>query len=310
VTRRCFRRYLGLLNATVFSLPHQVEFYLWAKRRGLADRIFLFVHDVLLWTHPDLFTPGFGVNLFNYLRCLRAIPNLAFNSIQTRFETLERVLRDGRTAGPVCPLGAESLGTAAPRFDPANRRFTVVGTVEPRKNHRAVLDAFDQLWSQGVYVELTFAGKLGWAREDDRQRILRLKDSEPRFHFLESLGDAQLVETIRGSRATIYPAFHEGYGLPPVESLALGVPVIVTESLPSVSMLGSEGQVRLASPTAEQIGHAVRLMLDDSFAARKSGEIRRLQLPTWSAMAERLEQWIDNPQSALDQSNRKLARAA
>jgi glycosyltransferase involved in cell wall biosynthesis len=310
VTARRFGRYHGLLNATVFSLPHQVEFYLWASRRGLSDRIFLFVHDVLLWTHPELFTPGFGANLIGYLRCLRALPNLAFNSEQTRTETLERVLRDGRQAGPACPLGAESLGTATPRFDPACRRFTVVSTIEPRKNHRAVLDAFDQLWSEGEHVELAFAGKLGWARADDRQRIIRLKNEEPLFHLLESLSDAQLVETIRGSRATIYPALHEGYGLPPVESLALGVPVIVTGSLPSVAMLSSEGQVRLASPTADQIVQAVQLMLDDAFAERKTDEIRRLRLPTWNAMAERLERWIENPRVVDSESTPELARAA
>ncbi len=296
VSARKLSRYRGLLNATVFSLPHQVEYYLWAKRRGLGDRIFLFVHDVLLWTHPELFTPGFGINVFSYVRCLRTIPNLAFNSKQTRFETLERVVRDGRPAGPVCPLGAESLGRAAPTFDPTNRRFTVVGTIEPRKNHRAVLDAFDRLWQEGLNVELAFAGKLGWAREDDRQRILRLKETEPCFHFLDSLSDAQLVAAIRNSRATIYPALHEGYGLPPVESLALGVPVIVTGSLPSIEMLGPEGQVRLAAPMADQICHAVRMMTDNAFAARKTEEIRRLKLPTWSEMVERLERWIENPQ--------------
>ena len=87
----------------MFSLPHQVDYYFWASRRGLTDRFFLFVHDVLLWTHPELFAPGFGINVFHYLRCLRAVPNLSFNSRQTRIETLERVLRDGRGAGPVCP---------------------------------------------------------------------------------------------------------------------------------------------------------------------------------------------------------------
>ena len=157
VTGRSYRCYHGLLNATVFSLPHQVEFYLWAKRRGLADRVFLLSTTCCCGRTPSCLHP------VSALTCLTislpaAIPNLAFNSNQTRFETLERVLRDGRTAGPVCPLGAESLGTAAPRFDPANRRFTVVGTVEPR-NHREVLDAFDQLWSQGVHVDLTFAGR-------------------------------------------------------------------------------------------------------------------------------------------------------
>lgn len=310
VSARGFRHYRGLLNATVFSLPHQVEYYLWAAQRGLTDHFFLFVHDVLLWTHPELFTPGFGINLFNYLRCLRAVPNLAFNSEQTRSETLERMLRDGRQPGPVCPLGAESLGVAAPRFNPAKRRFTVVGTIEPRKNHRSVLDAFDQLWMDGVNVELAFAGKLGWAREDDRQRILQLQAEEPHFHLLDSLGDAQLVEAIRGSRATIYPALHEGYGLPPVESLSLGVPVIVTDSLPSVAMLRPEGQVRLASPTAEPIRQAVSLLLDDTFAARKTEEISRLRLPTWTAMAERLERWIENPRETVNEPIQELARAA
>lgn len=295
VSARRFRNYHGLLNATVFSLPHQVEYYLWAARRGLADRFFLFVHDMLLWTHPELFTPAFGLNLLGYLRCLRVVPNLAFNSLQTRTETLQRVLRDDRRMGPVCPLGAESLGTASPQFDPAKRCFTVVGTIEPRKNHRAVLDAFEQLWAEGVNVELAFAGRLGWASETDRQRILCLKEEEPLFHLLESLSDVQLVEAIRGSRATIYPALFEGYGLPPVESLALGVPVIVTGSLPSIEMIAPEGQLRLNEPTADAIRQAVRLMLDDRFAARKAEEINRLQLPTWKAMAERLEGWVQNP---------------
>lgn len=307
---RRFRSYHGLLNATVFSLPHQVDYYLWAARQGLAERMFLFVHDVLLWTHPELFAAGFGVNLFNYLRCLRALPNLAFNSLLTQVETLERVLRDQRRPGPVCPLGAESLGVAAPHFNPTSRRFTVVGTVEPRKNHRAVLDAFDHLWSEGMHAELVFAGKLGWASEEDRQRIMRLQQQEPCFQLLDSLSDEQLVEVIRSSRATIYPAFCEGYGLPPVESLALGVPVIVTSSLPSIAMLGTEGQVRLSSPTADAIRQAVRSMLDYSFAARKTDEIRLLKLPTWTDMTARLEHWIEHPTFVSPAIDRPQARAA
>jgi glycosyltransferase involved in cell wall biosynthesis len=300
ISSRRLHRYQGLLNATVFALPYQVEYYLWAARQNLSDRIFLFVHDMLPWTQPGLFTPGFGVNLSGYLRCLRVLPNISFNSLQTRDDTLDRVLRDNRKPGPVFPLGAHCLGSAPPRFASERRQFSVIGTLEPRKNHRAVLDAFERLWADGVNVELIFAGKIGWLGEGDRQRIERLKSVERRFQFLENLGDEQIAEVIRGSRATIYPAFCEGYGLPPLESLALGVPVIVTESIPSIAMLPPDGQLRLHSSNGDCIRHAVLQMLDDSFARRKTEEIRCLRLPTWPSMVQGVEMWIREPLRAIE----------
>jgi glycosyltransferase involved in cell wall biosynthesis len=300
VTARRFGRHHGLLNATVFSLPWQVEYYAWAARRGLADRIFLIVCDMLAWTRPEMFAPGFGVAIGNYLRTLRLVPNLAYISTFTRDETLSRVLRDGRPAGPVIPLGADGLGTIPPHFDPAKRRFTVVGTLEPRKNHLAVLDAFTRLWDGGADVELEFAGKLGWLAEADARRVLSLRDRETRFCWRDTLGDGDVAAAVRASRATIYPALCEGYGLPPVESLALGVPVIVSVSIPAAAMLPPFGQVRLASPDAEAIGRAVTAMLDDDFARRKTNEIAQLRLPTWSEMAAGVARWVEDPRAFAD----------
>ena len=77
VSSRRFRRYRGLLNATVFGSPHQVEYYLWAARTGLAEKAFFFVHDMLPWVRPELFVPGFGINLSGYLKkCSRVSRNL------------------------------------------------------------------------------------------------------------------------------------------------------------------------------------------------------------------------------------------
>jgi glycosyltransferase involved in cell wall biosynthesis len=298
ITARRFGRFAALLNTTIFTQPSQIDYYVWAARHGLAARIFLVVYDMLPWTHPEFFVADFGVNLLGYHRCLRAIPNLAYISAQTRDDALRRVLRDGRPPGPVLPLGSDGLGTAAPRFDAAKRRFTVVGTLEPRKNHRAVLDAFEGLWAEGIDAELAFAGRLGWLPEADAQRIRRLQAEQPRFHWWNSLGDDEVAEVIRGSRATIYPAICEGYGLPPVESLALGVPVIVTESLPSAAMLPPDGQVRLAIPNAEQIREAVLAMLDGDFARRTTEAIGRLRLPTWSDLAKGVAHWIESTRAA------------
>jgi glycosyltransferase involved in cell wall biosynthesis len=307
ITARKLSRYRGLLNATVFALPHQVEYYLWAAQRGLAERIFLFVHDMLPWLQPELFTPGFGVNLAGYLKCLRQLLNLSFNSVQTRSDTLLRVLRDGRGEGPVFPLGADCLGTSAPSFDPSRRRFSVIGTVEPRKNHCAVLDAFERIWADGVDVELAFAGKLGWLSTEETQRVSTLRQTEPRFQWFDSLGDDEMAEVITDSRATIYPAFSEGYGLPPVESLALGVPVIVTATIPSISMLPAEGQWRLPMPTAELIRQGVLAMLDDQVAHRKTQEIRGLSLPRWSTMTNGIERWVESGSAMIESASAKPA---
>ena len=86
----------------------------------------------------------------------------------------------------------------------------------------------------------------------------------------------------------------EGYGIPPLESLALGVPVVVTDGLPSIAMLEPHGQIRLPQPTSAAIVQAVRDLLDDDFARRKYEEIRRLRLPTWAEMVGRLSAWIES----------------
>ena len=154
------------------------------------------------------------------------------------------------------------------------------------------MDAFRELWSKGLDVELTFAGLKGWMCDEDQQVLKHLLGTQPRFQWFGSLGDDEMAKMIRGSRATIYPALREGYGLPPLESLALGVPVIVTSSIPSVAMLSPLGQIRMSEPTAEAVKEAVRLMMNDSFAHEKTEEIRNLLLPSWDDIGPKMEAWI------------------
>ncbi len=287
-----FASYAGLLLASLFWEGGRVEFYLNAAKNGLAERIFALVYDMLPWLHPELFIPGFGSGMMNYIWGLRGLPNCAYISEQTARPGHSSCPFRHAPPGPVLPLGAESLGCAEPSFDPSRRRFAVIGTLEPCKNHRVVMDAFRELWSKGLDVELTFAGLKGWMCDEDQQVLKHLLGTQPRFQWFGSLGDDEMAKMIRGSRATIYPALREGYGLPPLESLALGVPVIVTSSIPSVAMLSPLGQIRMSEPTAEAVKEAVRLMMNDSFAHEKTEEIRNLLLPSWDDIGPKMEAWI------------------
>jgi glycosyltransferase involved in cell wall biosynthesis len=283
--------YGAILNPELFFQPSRIRFYEELLRTWDPMRIFFIVYDFLPWLYPEWFNHTGFRHTLDYLRLLRQVRQVAFISSQTRDDYLHRFIRADRTVGPVLSLGADGLGMAAPSFDSSRRGFTLVGTIEPRKNYVSVLDAFERLWAEGVEVELTFIGRLAWAEQEGSARLEKAKQ-QPRFRWLTSASDDELVRIVRQSRATIYPSQGEGFGLPPLESLALGVPVIVTANLPSVGMIDPFGQVRLDVPDAESIHRAVLSLLDDRVASRLTDEIERLRLPTWKGLAEQLARWV------------------
>jgi glycosyltransferase involved in cell wall biosynthesis len=286
----------ALLNTEVFCAENQVAFYEERLRSDPADRIFFLVYDLLPWLAPRWFHQAIVTFPLAYLRLLRSVRHLAFISGQVRCDFRSRILRapPGLEAptGPVLPLGSDGLGTAAPAFQSGNQRFSVIGTLEPRKNVLGVLEAFEPLWAEGHAVELVLAGRMGWLPDPERERILSLARTEARFTWLDRPTDEEIRALIRSSRATIYASWAEGFGLPPLESLALGVPVIVTASLPSVADLPPWGQVRVEQPTPAALQAAVRCLLDDDFARARYDEIPQLRLPTWSGFARGVASWI------------------
>ena len=289
---RDLRKYHAIINTEIFFDDVRVGFYL-NLLRWYADRTFVVFYDWLPWLHPECFAHGAPLGTMNYLKFARQVRRTGFISNQTKLDYLKRILREERPVGPVLPLGSDALGTASPRFSPDKRGFVCLGTIEPRKNHNVILDAFAGLWEAGVDASLTFIGNMGWVDDGLRRRIEGLKLSEPRFEWLSGLPDNEVGERIKASRATIYISNLEGYGLPPMESMALGVPVIVCEEIPSISMLEPYGQLRLVNPDKENLGRAVLKLLDDGYAMRKHEEISNLQLPTWNDLSRKVADWVE-----------------
>jgi glycosyltransferase involved in cell wall biosynthesis len=97
---------------------------------------------------------------------------------------------------------------------------------------------------------------------------------------------------------SIYVSAVEGYGLPPIESLWVGTPVIASNKLPSLTDLGSFGIHIVDPPSVVSLRHAIRAFLDDGYAERKREEAMRLKLPTWRSFADEVWRWC----SSIDQS--------
>ena len=250
-----------------------------------------FVHDFLPWLRPDWFAPGGPRGLMPYLRALRAVPKVAFNSEQTRLG-YERIVRRA-ASGPVIALGGDGLGLERQPFSPERRGFAFLGTLEPRKNGALVLRAFERLWREGGDTSLTVIGK---AHEHglEEQAILARLAGEPRLHVLTRALDSDVRAARRETRALVFPSEGEGYGLPPVEALHTGIPVIAAASLPSLHGLPPSGQVRLDPVSAATLLDALRRLLDDEEAQRLWDEVAELRVPTWRGFAEGVAAWVQD----------------
>ncbi len=94
-----------------------------------------------------------------------------------------------------------------------------VGTVEPRKNHTYLLDAYERAWQAGSQAKLCLIGRVGWLCEEVLERIQQHPELGQRLQCYHDLNDTELNYAYDRSRALVYPSHQEGFGLPLIEAL-------------------------------------------------------------------------------------------
>ncbi|HVH61995.1 MAG TPA: glycosyltransferase family 1 protein [Candidatus Dormibacteraeota bacterium] len=186
------------------------------------------------------------------------------------------------------PLGGDVLREARARLGLPERFILFVGTVEPRKNLDTLLEAWVLMRDR---PHLVVVGSWGWLYEDIRARMERLG---PRLHHLDSVDPSELPAIYNLARVLAHPAWYEGFGLPPLEAMACGTPVVVSDrsSLPEVV-----GDAALIVPAddPEAWRRALERVLEDtdlSADLRRRGILRAAQF-TWSRAAQLTWRAID-----------------
>lgn len=137
-----------------------------------------------------------------------------------------------------------------------------VGTLEPRKNLPGLLTAYRILLSRGVNREpLVVVGSRGWFYDEVFARVEAL-GLGAHVRFLENVPDEDLPALYSGAVLLVMPSFYEGFGLPALEALACGTPVVLSDrgSLPEV---GGEAAVYVNPDSPEEIAAGVARVLED-----------------------------------------------
>jgi alpha-1,2-rhamnosyltransferase len=204
-----------------------------AKKRGV--KVVTLIHDIFPITHSHLVEEKNRSNFkskFPMIDC--QTDGYIFNSEFTQTEVLQYLRDKDSSASDVVSdffhLGAD-LGESFGDGFPFRREkiYLMVGTIEPRKNHAFVLQAFHRYWELGGEGCLVIVGKIGWKCEEVLDVIHNSPFLDKHLFCFYQVSDRELVKFYSNCTALIFSSIVEGFGLPIVEAMSYGRTVLASD---------------------------------------------------------------------------------
>jgi len=164
-----------------------------------------------------------------------------------------------------------------------------VGTIEPRKNLSRLLEAFHSLLAEQPELRLVLIGKKGWLYEDFFASLQNLGLTE-RVIFPGFVAEADLPAFYRLASAFVYPSLYEGFGLPPLEAMACGAPVVCSNASSLPEVVGNAGLLVNPTDTAALAQALRRLLTDPRLRTELGGRaVERAGRFSWDKAGAELE---------------------
>lgn len=256
------------------------------RRYGLTP--LLFVHDLIPLTHPEYCRAGEADRHGRRMDTVLGVgQGVIFNSVVTRLD-LEQYARHALRPMPpsvVAPLAQVYLPLGDAEAPLAYPYFVMLGTIEPRKNHWLILHVWRELAERlrDATPRLVVIGQVGWECENVLDMLERCDALKPFVIWRPACTDAELTTWLRHARALLFASFVEGFGLPLVEALSLGVPAIVSD-LPVFREIAG-GIPDYLGPFDGAGWHALVLEYARPGSPRRQAQLTRMQgyaVPSWN----------------------------
>jgi len=270
----------GGVKVDVFHFPASVgpflgpfEAFAVALGASVAGRVrtVVTVHDLSFVRHPECF----GLAKRQYYRTAigrgaRLAHTVIADSVSARSDLVELA---GVSPEKICviPLGVEPelrpvrddrvLQIVRKKYSLPDRFILFLGTIEPRKNIVRIVEAFASL-RERLPHHLVIAGRKGWKYQDVFRAVNRLR-LESNVHFPGRIAEQDVAALYSLADIFVWPSLYEGFGLPVLEAMACGVPVVTsnTSSLPEVA---GSAAIMVDPLSTEEIAGAIMRLVEDA----------------------------------------------
>ena len=271
------------------------------SHRGV--KIAALIHDIIPITHPQYAHIDENyLALPKYVDAELAYANLIFTTTNYVRDEIYKLLKKLHYAAPkfaLAPLGADfkkckksdpNIDSEVKQIARSGRFLLSVGTIETRKNQRLLLDAYDDLQGQGI--NLIFAGRIGWEGQEFTERLKTHPKYGKNIFFFEGKNDETISYLYQTAFFSVFPTFMEGYGMPAVESLIYGTPVLLSDIPVMHEVAGGFADYFNPSDPKQLANLVLNGLNNQEKYFQKKRELAYYQPQTWKQFGESLAEGI------------------
>jgi glycosyltransferase involved in cell wall biosynthesis len=261
-----------------------------------------FIHDVLFRDYPQFFTWKERLYFKPLLFLTRRATRLTATTKFVANKLVDYNYTNSRSKIDIVPLAVSpkfkpvekfnkgDLKTIKEKFKLPDEFLLFVGRLNVRKNIETLFKALPLL--ENKTIPLVIVGEPDW-KTSDLQQMISLPELRNRILITGRMSDEELIATYALSKIFCFPSFAEGFGLPPLEAMASGIPAVVSRSTSFPEVCG-DAAVYVNPTQAESIAQAINSLLGDAqlYSQKKQKGFVRAAKYTWELSAHAMMQSI------------------
>lgn len=274
--------------------PKRQQLFPILKHNGV--KIAVLVYDVIPITDPQYTDGGASEDFLQYFAATLLYADVIFTTSEfvkaeiQKLKPLERLQRKEPQRFFCASLGSdfEIASLSNPRISDKAKAIVqrgpyllTVSTIEPRKNHKILLDAYDQFLCN-KNVNIVFAGRKGWNVDDLLKRLYNHPDYGKRLFHVEGANDETISYLYQNAFYMVFPSYLEGYGIPVVESMIAGTPVLLSDIPVMREVAGSYGEFFSPDNAEELSKHIIEALDSPEVYDQRKEALTTYKATTWA----------------------------